>query len=129
MSCKNVQERISLLLDRKLQAKERENVLAHMGSCRKCGAYFESHAEQKAMLGRMSQPAIPEVLAEKLRVLASHERVRQLTRVSFSTRLTALVSRIRLEFDNLMRPVALPFTGGLLSALILFSLLVPSFHN
>ncbi|HUI58306.1 MAG TPA: hypothetical protein VLY04_25205 [Bryobacteraceae bacterium] len=29
-------------------------------------------------------------------------------------------------FDNLMRPLALPFAGGLLSALILFSALVPN---
>ncbi len=35
-------------------------------------------------------------------------------------------SRFRLVVDNLMRPLAVPFTGGLASAIFLFGLLVPS---
>ena len=31
----------------------------------------------------------------------------------------------RLAFDNLMRPLAVPVTGGVLSAFVMFSLLVP----
>jgi len=38
---------------------------------------------------------------------------------------------MELMVDNLMRPFALPFAGGLLSALVIFSVLVPSlsFHH
>ena len=35
-------------------------------------------------------------------------------------------SRFRLVVDNLMRPLAVPFTGGLASAIFLFGLLVPN---
>ena len=42
MSCENVQERISLLLDCKLADGEREYVLAHLKSCSTCAGNFES---------------------------------------------------------------------------------------
>jgi hypothetical protein len=36
------------------------------------------------------------------------------------------VTSARLAFDNLMRPFAVPITGGITSAFVIFSLLVPS---
>jgi hypothetical protein len=42
------------------------------------------------------------------------------------------VTSTRLAFDNMMRPFAVPVTGGLMSSLVMFSLLVPSLsfpHN
>jgi hypothetical protein len=64
--------------------------------------------------------------------MASHERARRLARVTLAARWKEWSSTASLWFDNLMRPVALPFAGGLLSAMTLFSLLVPSLsfsHN
>jgi hypothetical protein len=132
MSCENVQERISLLLDCKLPAGEREHVLAHINSCRQCGSRFESMQYMRSSLRNLARPKVPPVLAAQLRVLASHERARQVSRRNFAARLQHSISLIRLSFDNMMRPFAVPFTGGLLSALVLFSLLVPSLsfrHN
>ena len=42
MSCETVQERISLLLDCKLPAIEREFVLAHLNTCDQCAERFET---------------------------------------------------------------------------------------
>jgi hypothetical protein len=126
MSCENVQELISSLLDGKVPAGERESVLAHIGECRKCSGHLESLETQRALLRHMAHAPVPPALSAKLRVLSSHARERQLARVSFGTRLRLWASRVELEFDNLMRPVALPFTGGLLSTLLLFGLLMPS---
>jgi hypothetical protein len=125
MSCDNVQELISSLLDGKVPAGERENVLAHTGECRRCSAHLESLEAQRAMLRGMAHASVPSALAAKLRVLASHERELQLARVSFGTRVRRWASRMELAFDNMMRPVALPFTGGLLYALLMFTLLMP----
>jgi len=58
--------------------------------------------------------------------MASHECARRVARRNFATRVQHWVSLVRLAFDNMMRPFAVPFTGGLLSALVLFSVLVPS---
>jgi hypothetical protein len=126
MSCQNEQERISLLLDGKVPAMDRESVLAHIGDCRNCSAHFEALQTQRALLRKMAHAPVPEVLATKLKVMASHERQRQLARVSVRERARRAVSSIQLAFDNLMRPVALPLTGGLLSTLLLFGLLMPT---
>src|SRR5438552_1572332 len=131
MSCQNVRELISLLLDRNLPEGERENVLAHTRWCRACGAHLESLQEMRWMLRNVGQPAMPPELSAKLRVLASHERARRLRR-NIHARLDHWLSWIRLAFDNMMRPLAVPFTGGILSAMVVFSLLVPNLsfpHN
>jgi hypothetical protein len=69
---------------------------------------------------------VPRELATQLQVLASRERVRQQVYSSWSRILEHWQGRMRLVVDNLMRPLALPFAGGLLSALCMFSMLVPS---
>jgi anti-sigma factor (TIGR02949 family) len=126
MSCENVQKRISLLLDRKLPARERESMLAHIEACRECETHFDMMQNQVALVRALGQSAIPADLKARLSVLASHECERALTRVSLSARLRAWTSRIDLAFQNLMRPVALPFFGGVLSTLLIFTALVPS---
>jgi hypothetical protein len=128
MSCNNVQELISSLLDRRISPEEKEDVLAHLESCRKCSARYETMQSLRTELRGMSQPAVPEYLHQQLRVIASHERVRLLARVSVSTRIRHWGSRMELQFNNMMRPLALPFAGGLLSALISFGLLVPNLN-
>jgi len=132
MSCENVQELISLLLDRKLPDSEREKVLAHTRWCRECGAHLETLHEMRAALLDLATPPVPPALAGRLRVLASHERSRNVARMNFTARLQDWSEWVRLGFDNLMRPFALPFTGGIVSALLVFSLLVPNLsfpHN
>jgi len=126
MSSENVQELISLLLDRKLPDGEREKVLAHTRWCRECSGLLETLQEMRAAPLAMAPPQVPPVLSDRLRVLASHERSRQFARMNFSTRLQHWSEWIRLAFDKLMRPVALPFTVGIASALLVFSLLVPN---
>jgi hypothetical protein len=132
MSCENVQELISLLLDGELPEGERETVLAHTRWCRECGAHLETLQQMRVALGHLATPAVPPVLADRLRILASHEHSRFVARMNFATRLQHWSEWIRLAFDNLMRPVAVPFTGGIVSALLVFSLLVPNLsfpHN
>ncbi len=65
----------------------------------------------------------PPDLASSLRVIASRERRRMVY-----GRGPALADRLRLFFNNLMRPLALPFAGGVFSAVALFSMcLVPMY--
>ncbi len=131
MSCEHVQELISPLLDRRLAGEERENALAHIQSCRECSARMESSESLRAALRAMNRPPVPADLSAKLRVMASHASARQVTRASLSNRWRNWAEEVQLWFDNLMRPVALPFAGGIASALVLFGLLVPnlSFHH
>ena len=126
MSCEYVQERISPLLDQKVAPGERETVLAHIESCRTCGAHYESLQNLRAALRGVNAPPVPADLHRKLRVLASHERARRLSRLTVEARLDHWTARMRLQFDNIMRPFGLPAASGLVSAVLLFALLAPS---
>jgi hypothetical protein len=126
MSCENVARTDLFTPRRRLPEAERENLLAHTGVCRECGAHLASLQTRRAILRSMAQPAVPDALATRLSVLASHERERQLARVNIRERMRRLAAKLDLAFDNLMRPVALPLTGGILSTLLLFGLMMPS---
>jgi hypothetical protein len=130
MSCEKVRPLISSLIDRQLQAgvaaETREEAMAHLAACRPCAAEFEGAQWQRVALRSLAEPAVPARLAANLRVIASHERSRQLTRITWRARLEAMRDRLTLQFENMMKPVALPIAGGLISALLMFGVLIPS---
>jgi putative zinc finger protein len=126
MSCENVQPLISSLLDRRVAGEQREAALAHLDTCRVCNAEYETMRIQRAALRSLSASAVPAMLQGKLQVLASHERSRRLARITWAARFENWRSLTRLKLGNLMRPVALPVAGGLVSALLMFAALIPS---
>lgn len=128
MSCEYPRARISSLLDHRLGGRERRETLAHLKSCSRCNDEYQAFEKQRLAMQSVEAPAVPAVLTHRLRVLASHERMRQMTRVSISARLRHMADNARLFMDNMMRPVALPFGGGLLSAILLFSILAPGLN-
>ena len=68
------------------------------------------------VLRNLPRRVAPPDLTSRLRIVASRERLRTLGRdIAFS-------DRCRLFFDNLMRPMALPFAGGIFSTVLLFSM-------
>src|SRR6185437_13509442 len=115
MSCDRVQERISSFLDRRLAPSERDAMAAHVASCRRCSVRVESVKALRNATGRLSRAPLPPGLTDRLRVLASHERARQLARISPAVRLARWSDRLSLCFNNLMKPLAFPFAGGLVS--------------
>jgi len=132
MSCENAQKRLSLLLDRRLDAGERQSVLAHLETCRSCASDFGSMQDLRATMREMAMPPVPAELTARLRVAASHHRVTVARRRDARTRLQDVGARIRLAFDHMMRPVAVPLAGGLFSSFACFFFLLPSLsfqHN
>jgi Putative zinc-finger len=126
MSCNNVQELISSLIDRRIAGEERENVLAHLEQCAECSERYELMESTRKTMRRMAEPRVPAALQQNLRSMASYERVRQLSRASFVSRRHRWMSQLQLAFENMMRPAFLPFAGGVLSAALSFGLLVPN---
>jgi hypothetical protein len=61
----------------------------------------------------------------ELLVLASKECARARSRSTLALVFHYWFERLRLTANNLMRPMALPVAGGLVSALFLFSMLLP----
>jgi len=125
MSCENVTELISSLVDYRLPAGERDRLMAHLNSCTACSATLESMQQLRSDLGKMGAP-VPARLQHKLRSMASYESVRRLSRASFASSRRSWLSDLQLTLENMMRPTFLPFAGGLLSAALAFGLLVPN---
>jgi hypothetical protein len=126
MSCNFVQDLISPFLDGKLPVQEREKMSAHVKSCRHCGSSFETARNLRSSMRSMRQTPVPPRLTAQLRVMASHARQQNAARATLGGRLRLWLAPVQLLFDNMMRPMALPFAGGLFSALVAFGVLVPN---
>ena len=126
MSCEYGLEQISAFLDRELPDGEQEKVWKHIQSCRSCAEEWESMQMARRSLQSLAAAPVPASVAMRVRVTASHELQRQLVRASISSFVRHSLARIRLVMDNMLQPVALPFTGGALSAMVLFGLIVPT---
>lgn len=127
MSCQTVQNSLSEFLDHGVAGNEMTRVAGHLAECRECAAYFRELSEVRNGLRSLSQVAVPVRLQTQLQVLASRERARWNATRTLPLALRTWSDNIRLAIDNLMRPLALPLAGGLASALLLFTLLVPTF--
>ncbi len=125
MSCEYSQESITGYLDNRLTEPERNSVVLHLQVCRECAAAHDHTARLRSALHSLPVPRAPKRLDTELRILASRAIVRQ-RRMSRVPALAEWMDHVRLLFDNLMRPLALPFAGGLTSALFMFVMLLPS---
>lgn len=121
MDCVAVRRSYSGYLDRRLPETDRVRVERHLEMCRECAAQSEQLAQVRSALRALPAMLPPPKLDMELRVLASHEQAR--ARQSWLER---WMDRARLVIDNLMRPLALPFAGGLASAVFLFGALMPN---
>jgi hypothetical protein len=126
MNCETVRDSLSAFLDGRLPAGRRTAMTSHLAECRQCGARAQQLAEMRDLMLALPQRRVPERLASELTVMASHERVRHLARLTWRTVAQGWMSSLRLAIDNAMRPLAVPFAGGLCSALVLFTVLMPN---
>lgn len=81
----------------------------------------------RGMLRGLPQQELGGTLQARLRVMASQEAARARKRRSLALRLADLAESAGIWIDNLMRPYALPVTGGVMSAVMLFSAIAPAY--
>ncbi|MGE5646774.1 MAG: anti-sigma factor family protein [Acidobacteriota bacterium] len=124
MNCRTVENSLSAHLDGALSQPEARGLMAHIDVCPDCESRLAQLARVQAALRKLPKSAPPERLTTALRVMASKERARVIARRRGAG---ILPDRIRLWADDLMRPLALPFAGGLISAMLLFGMLIPTF--
>ena len=83
---------------------------------------------QEIGLKYLPHRAVPPMLNMRLRVLASREHSRRARHQNFRTWLADKASRIRLSFDNLLKPLCVPAAGGLLASSLCFCVIVDTLH-
>jgi len=99
-------------------------VLEHLAGCPDCEVQLGELARVRDAVGKLPAVAPPAHLSSVLRVMASQERSRLLAR---KHPFRHLAVQFHLWVENLMRPLAIPLAGGLVSAMLLFSMLMPTF--
>jgi len=124
MNCRDVQDSLSAHIDGRLSGEEKLQVSRHLSECGGCGARYEELMQIRRAVRGLPVTAPPADLTGALRVIAARERSR---RMAPHRPWRSLAGRFQLWADNLMRPMALPFAGGLVSAILLFAMLIPSF--
>jgi hypothetical protein len=127
MHCYRVRRLLAGYCDDGLSSEERQAVRTHLALCRSCAALSQQYVRGRAALRALPALAPPKHLLTALRILASRESARRSSGARFQGSLARWAVRTRLQTQALMRPLALPLAGGLLSAVLLFGLVVPNF--
>ncbi len=118
MECWNVRQNVSAYLDNAVPEEAQREMRQHMSNCTPCAREVERYQRIREALRALPQAAVPAGLTVRLRVAASKVRAGSARR-----------DRFQMTLKNLMRPLALPLAGGLCSAVVLFSALVPTFTS
>jgi hypothetical protein len=106
--------------DCRLREPERLSVVQHLADCANCRRH-ERELRAVSMALKEASPCRPPLdLTYRLRVLASHERARMLKGSDWW-------DSIRFRLNQILRPLAVPAAGGILSSLLFFAILTPSF--
>lgn len=118
MICWTARRRSAGYVDGRLRASERSRFEAHVNNCSCCSLRVEQMRSMRSALGSLPEPVPPDELRTALCVTASQERQAILDRRG--SRLRRAWNQWRFRLDEVMRPLTIPATGGLLSSLLLF---------
>lgn len=126
MSCRTVRDSMTEFLDQRMGGEKRIRMARHLARCRECAMRLEQLTQTRHALRSLPVAPVPARLQTRLLVLASHERARWNATGTWARAWRTWSQNAKLMLDNLMRPLALPFAGGVLSALCLFGMLLPT---
>jgi len=121
-SCRQFEQRHSAYLDGELPPSVRQQMISHLDRC--SGCYKQDRISREIRQAMRTMPAVkaPDALKTQLRIAASREVLRHQSNTTWwEERLSALT----MWKDNMMRPVAIPAFGGVVSAILLFCMIAP----
>jgi hypothetical protein len=121
MTCRGTKRRKTDYVDGRLRVGERSRMEAHLQKCDACDLDVNEIRSVRSCLANLQQPQSPADLGMKLRVVASRER--QLLLEANGSRLRWIWNSWRFRMNEMMRPLTIPATGGVLSSLVLFGAL------
>ncbi len=126
-ACWRVGSRLSGYVDGVLAHAERREVSVHLRECGKCALRYEELSRTRGLVKKLPSMAPPSELSVRLREMALQEAACRRSIAHDESMAQFALEGMKQRASNLMRPLALPFAGGLVSAMVLFSMLVPSF--
>ena len=120
MKCSRVRTSLSAMHDRRLREPERAEIAQHVAACMECQCLERDLRFVSLALREMPAQRPPVDLTYRLRVLASHERMRMMTGNS-------LWPKVQFMIHQILKPLAVPAAGGFFASLMFFAILAPSF--
>jgi putative zinc finger protein len=117
MNCRQSERRLPGYLDGAISSRDHARLREHLFVCDGCRVQLESYRRLSSHLAQVEAVAPPADLAGQIRAQAA-----QVQPAWASVR--RMWSRALLVFENILEPLAVPATGGILTALVVFVLLV-----
>jgi hypothetical protein len=96
--------------------EERREIGQHLDRCEKCREELQRYRKLSVLLSRVPRALPPVDLAIRIKVAASQAQESQ----GWPRRWQHLKDRSEILLDNVFRPLTVPATGGLFSAIIVF---------
>ena len=115
MKCSDAKRLMSSYLDAAVSRGELTAIQEHMNSCAACSDYYHALERTQKMLGALGRKPVPADVALRLRVVASQAIV--------STQRSRW-EMMRVRWENVFNAVMVPATGGLVTTIIMFGLLI-----
>jgi hypothetical protein len=117
MNCREMESLLAGYVDGAIRSRDHVTVREHLDSCAPCREQLESYHRLAVCLAKVEPVAVPADLALKIRVQASQVR-------PAAARLGWLWFQVSRWFEDILEPLAVPATGGILTALVVFVFLV-----
>ena len=121
MTCWSVKRRINDYVDGRLQGNELTCLEGHLSECGECELRIDEHRSVRSSLSNLPVKEVPADLRVRLRVRASQER--QILMETNGSHWLAVWNNWKFRMNEMMRPLTIPATGGLLSSFVLFGFL------
>jgi hypothetical protein len=120
MTCQKVASNLAGYLDDAVaidtRPEERQEVRAHLEGCADCREELQRYRKLGVLLSRMPRALPPADLAVRIKVAAAQAQASQ----DWSSRWQKWKDRAEILFENTYRPLTVPATGGLFSAIVVF---------
>jgi len=117
MICFDALEKLPGYLDGAIPSGDHATVREHLDSCAGCRVELEGYRVMAVQLANIDPIPAPADLAVRIRIRASVAQ-------SPAARAARAWDRVKLTVENIVRPLAVPATGGVLTAFVVFVLLV-----
>ncbi len=124
MKCTTVRSKLAGYLDDVVESaartSERGEMRQHLDSCAYCREELQRYRKLAVLLSRSPRALPPSDLAVRIKVAAAQAQHKQDLRSQWQR----FRDRAEILLDNVLRPVTLPATGGFVSAILVFAVVL-----
>ena len=118
MKCSSVRNKLPGYLDGALASSHSARLQEHLGVCPACREDLERYRRLAVLLSHKPSALPPADLAVRIRVAAAQARTTQ----EASGHFREWLGHAKIVLENAYRPLAVPATGGLVTAMLIFIL-------